>query len=229
MNQEIKNVVLISASPKIQEESVSKMLLSLAEGQMDTASIRTTKVDVRQSITKGKTQADFEAMSKADALVFAFPLYFFCLPGILIRFLQDYAQFLTQQEILVNNAKVYTIVNCGFPEPEINEEAVRVIQSFSRHTGASFRFGVLIGGGGMLLSAKDAPFMKKTMADLNAAFHSIGNDIQSEEQPSTQNISVSVKFPRKLYFFMGNKGWTSSARENGLKKKDLYRKPYRPE
>jgi hypothetical protein len=229
MNQGIKHVVLISASPKVQEESTSKMLLSLAEGQMDKASIRITKVDVRQSISQRHTEADFEMMLQADALVIAFPLYVFCLPGILIRFLQDYDQYRTQHGTAANNAKVYTIVNCGFPEPGINEEAVRVIQSFSRHIGASFRFAVLIGGGGMLLGAKDAPFMKNTMATLNDAFQRIGKDILSEEQPSIQNVSVFVKFPRKLYFFMGNRNWASSAHKNGLKKKDLYRKPYWPE
>nr|WP_319488767.1 NAD(P)H-dependent oxidoreductase [uncultured Caproiciproducens sp.] len=222
-----KNVVLISASPKVNEKSVSDMLTAMAEGQMGADNFHITHVNVRKSITQKHTGSDFEAMLKADALVIAFPLYFFCLPGILIRFLQDYDQFYKLHQDSAAKAKVYAVINCGFPEPGINTEAARVIESFSRQTGNTFRFAVLLGGGGMLLGAKDAPFMKKPMAAITEGFHATAQDIQSEDLSPIENVVVSMKFPRKLYFFMGNRGWTSSARKNGLKKEDLYRKPYR--
>jgi hypothetical protein len=104
---------------------------------------------------------------------------------------------------------------------------VRVIKSFCGHTGASFRFGILIGGGGMLAGAKDAPFMKKTVEKLNAALSLINEDISSSEADQVDNILISVKFPRKLYYLGGNMGWNQMAKKNGLKKKDLYAKPYR--
>ena len=93
-------------------------------------------------------------MREADALLIVFPLYFFCLPGMLTQYLDDYAQFIG---VKGKTQKVYTIVNCGFPEPEINTEAIRVMQSFSRHVGASFRFGIGFGSGGMILGAQQAP------------------------------------------------------------------------
>ena len=50
--------------------------------------------------------------------------------------MQDYAAFVQTQPDNENKAAVYTVVNCGFPEPDINREAVRVIKSFSDKVGA---------------------------------------------------------------------------------------------
>lgn len=223
----MKNIVLISASPKVNEKSVSELFIRMAEGHIDADNVHKTVIDVRQSIARRNTPEDFETISQADAMIIAFPLYVFCLPGILMRFLEDYYKFYSENGKAKGNAKVYAIVNCGFPEPEINREAVRVIRRFCRHINADFRFGVLVGGGGMILGTKDAPFMKKTLNKLDEAFSAIAKDIQNNEYGDTDDICIAMNFPRRLYFFMGDKGWAFMARKNGLKKRDLYRKPYR--
>jgi hypothetical protein len=224
MNKQEKNVVLISASPKTTDSTVSGFLVSMVQSNFQ-ESLSISKIDVRSSISGGQIERDFAVMLEADAIVFAFPLYFFCLPGILIRFLQDYAAYRERNNDNARSPKVYAAVNCGFPEPEINSEAVRVVKSFCAHTGAEFRFGIMIGGGGMLLGAKDAPFMKKTMRRLSEAFALIQKDIEGSDI-SAEDIVVSMHFPRKLYFFAGNLGWGQAAKKHGLKKKDLYAKPY---
>lgn len=223
----MRNIVLINASPKIGDESTSKYIIEMVGSHLDEAAANKIFINIRQSIIKHKTQEDFETLSKADAVIIAFPLYVFCMPGILMRFLEDYHKFYIEHGKATSNAKVYAIVNCGFPEPGINLEAVRVIKSFCHHVNAHFRFGVLIGGGGMLLGAKDAPFMKKTMRSLNDAFMTIAKDIKSSDLEIIGNINIAMNFPRRLYLFMGDRGWISAARRNGLQKKDLYRKPYR--
>jgi len=225
----MKNVVLVSASPKINEQSVSQQFLQMAGSKIDTTEFNKTFIDVRKSMTTHNLSEDFETLSKADAIIISFPLYVFCMPGILTRFLVDYYNYFTESGNARNNVKVYAIVNCGFPEPEINLEAVRVIKSFSQHINAAFRFGVLIGGGPMMFAAKDAPFMKKAVQKLSDAFLSIVADINNENFTEMASIKIGVNFPfsRRLYFFMGNRGWISMARKNGLQKKDLYKKPYR--
>lgn len=224
MSEQRKNIVLISGSPKISEASVSELLVTMAQGRLsDSADI--TKIDARRSLARRETEKDFDAMTRADAIIIVFPLYFFCLPGVLIRFLQDYASYRSLRSANAGGPKVYTIVNCGFPEPEINGDAVRVIKSFCDQTGASFRFGIMLGGGGMLLGAKDAPFMKKFMEKLNTALDNIAKDIEGGDVP-LKNVTISVKIPRKFYLFMGNLGWGQLAKKNGLKKKDLRARPY---
>lgn len=226
MNRQTKNVVLISASPKSGEPSVSEFLVSMTAGSLPD-DMRISKIDVRRSISQKETERDFEAMLEADAIVFAFPLYFFCLSGMFMRFLQDFAAYCEQHSGKARSPKVYAAINCGFPEPEINGEALRVVKSFCNHTGASFRFGILIGGGGMLLGAKDAPFMKKAMTKLNEALSLIAQDIAGSDMLPIDDITISVNFPRKIYFFGGNLGWVQMAKKYGLKKKDLYARPYR--
>jgi len=225
----VRNVVLVSASPKINGQSVSREFLEIAGSQINTDVFSKTFIDVRKSILTHNLSEDFETLSKADVIIISFPLYYFCLPGILTRFLVDYYNYYTVSENVKNHIKVYAIVNCGFPEPEINLEAVRVIKSFCQHINAAFRFGVLIGGGPMMFAAKDAPFMKKAVQKLNNAFSSITADIKVENSAKTGHVYIGVNFPfsRRLYFFMGNRGWISTARKNGLQKKDLYKKPYR--
>ncbi|AET69626.1 putative NADPH-quinone reductase (modulator of drug activity B) [Desulfosporosinus orientis DSM 765] len=223
------NVVLVSASPKIKEKSVSKEFLEMAGGQINADLYSKTFIDVRKSFLTQNLTADFETLANANIIIISFPLYYFCMPGMLTRFLVDYHNYYTARGTVKKNVKVYAIVNCGFPEPEINLEAVRVIKSFCPHINAEFRFGVLIGGGAMMIAAKDAPFMKKTLQNLKSAFSAIAADIQDESSTIMDSINIGADFPffKRVYYFMGGRGWITTARKNGLKKKDLYKKPYR--
>ena len=222
-----KNIVLINASPKITEESVSGYLVSMLSDRIGTDGVNKTIINVRQSLTKHQTRNDFGVISKADAIVIAFPLYIFCLPAMLTRFLEDYYHYYAEIGKPGVNQKVYAIVNCGFPEAAINREAVRVIQSFSRHINAEYRFGILIGSGGMLIGAKGAPFMKKALIKLQNAFDEIKNDSLNDGHQNLEDVLINVNFPRRLYLFMGDRGFIHEAHKNGLKKKDMLRKPYR--
>lgn len=74
MNKEPKRVVLISSSPKVSEVSASGLLTARQEKLMKTEGLDVYSLDVRQSLMKGRTESDFEAMLQADALVFNFPL-----------------------------------------------------------------------------------------------------------------------------------------------------------
>lgn len=224
----MKDIILVSASPKIKEQSVSKEFLEMAGSRITSDLCSKTFIDVRKSFLTHNLAEDFATLAQADVLIISFPLYYFCLPGMLTRFLVDYQNYYTACGQVKKQVKVYAIVNCGFPEPEINQEAIRVMQSFSRQLNAEFRFGVLIGGGPMMIAAQEAPFMKKSLQKLNSAFTSLAADIQEESSATRDSIYISAKFPfsRHLYYFMGGRGWIATARKNGLKKKDLYRKPY---
>lgn len=218
----MKKVIILSASPKKGEPSVSALLCEIAKERFVNAGLETDIIDVGKALKH--SEPAFEAMRDADALLIVFPLYFFCLPGMLMRFLEDYAASSGQKR---SGQKVYTIVNCGFPEPEINDDAVRVIKSFTRHIGADFGFGVCFGSGGMVLGAKDAPFMKKPMDKLCSAVDRMAADILQDKQPVSDTVYTGVNFPRWTYFLGGNLGWRQLAKKNGLKNRDLYATPYR--
>lgn len=178
MTGQFFKVALLSASPKSnQDHALSAYLSSRAAELIGSNAITISPINVRNSLIEGQTESAFKTMLAADAMVIIFPLYFFCLPGMLTRFLQDYHQYWLTHQHLVKQAKIYTVINCGFPEPDLNAEASRVIASFSQHISAEFRFAVFIGGGGMLLGFKDMPWMKKTTATITAAFTAMKDDL----------------------------------------------------
>ncbi len=218
----MKKIIILSASPKKGEPSVSALLCDIVRERFVAAGLEADIIDVGKALKN--SEPAFEAVRAADGLLIVFPLYFFCMPGMLTRFLEDYAASAGPKRA---GQKIYTVVNCGFPEPEINGEAVRVIKSFARHVGAEFGFGVCFGSGGMVLGAKDAPFMKKPMDTLRGAADRMAADILQNKQSAADTVYTGVNFPRWTYFLGGNLGWRQLAKKNGLKKKDLYATPYR--
>ena len=226
MMEDIRNVVIINGSPKVTQESFSQFLGCMVTDKMATDKVNINNINVRTSMKEKDTDKDFELMLQADVIIFIFPLYVFCLPGILMRYLQDFNQYRLSLPSSSVNAKVYAIVNCGFPESYINEEAVRVIECVSDTIGANFRFGIMIGGGGMIPSTGQASFMKRTMMELEDSLSAMTCDISNTDSSPMSNRKVNLYIPTRLYYFMGGRGWKSAIRKNGLKKKDLYRRPY---
>lgn len=218
-------IVLIDGSPRLEEKTASTGFLTRVDTALKDNEFEKQFIHVRKSL-KAAPKADFAKLLVADAIVFAFPLYYFCLPGLLMRFLEDYEKYLREHSGQKRPAKVYAIVNCGFPEPEINTEAVRVIGCFSHHIGARFRFGVLIGGGSMMSSIEGVGPVKKAYEKLGKAIQTIADDIRSENVKAPQNVLIQPSFPRRLYLLIGSMGWKQQAKKNGLQKADLYRKPY---
>ena len=223
----MKHAVLITASPRTTPHSASSLLSKKQATTFEEQGIAVHTIHVRSNISGGHVEADYQAMLQADALVITFPLYVFCMPGLLTRFLQDYCSYWqSNMAHRLNNQKVYAVINCGFPEPGINQEAARVIKSFSQKIQSQYRFSLLIGGGGMLVSMRHAPFMVKTFRDITQVYHRIAQDILSPQEDHIEDISLAVNFPPKLYLFLGGKGWIRTARKNGLKKADMFKRPY---
>ena len=77
-----------------------------------------------------------------------------------------------------------------------------------------------------MLASMDAPFIKAAHEEIDRVVARIQQEVLTGEAEQAETISIAPKFPRKLYFLGGNMGWKSTARKNGLKTKDLYRKPY---
>ncbi len=216
------HAVVISASPRTSGTISSVVFADTVAKAIGAKGVAVQRIDVRKTIRDNIHAEAMDAMQNSDALVFVFPLYFFCLPGLLMRFLQDYAAAAKTRP----GQRVWCIVNCGFYEPEINDEAVRVVKSFSQHIGAAFRFGVTISCGSMLATMRSAPFMKKSSAAFDAAMTAIADDVIGEGTAPDVPIRIRADISRRFYYFMAQFGWKHAARKNGLKKKDLYRKVY---
>ena len=224
MSQSNPKIVLVSASPKVDQIwAVSAFLAGYSEEKLRSAESTVETIGVRHALMHHETDHAYEALQSADAIVFIFPLYFFCLPAMLTRFLQD---FVVNYPLAEQNSRVYAIVNCGFPESDINLEAMRVLECFSKQTKRTFLGGIMIGAGGMLLGAKDAPFMRPVFEKLDHLLERVIYDCKSDQPEDAIIEQAEPRFPRKLYYMAGNAGWNTSARKNGNRIRDIKRKPY---
>ena len=118
---------------------------------------------------------------------------------------------------------VYTIVNCGFYEGRQCEQAIGIIKNWCARSGLRWGRGIGIGAGGMLPMVKNIPPGQGPMKNIDRALSLLSMDILASE--SGENVFVSPNFPRFAYKFGAEMGWGKAARANGLKKKDLSKKP----
>lgn len=220
-----KQVTIIAGSPKAPGTAVSDKLSQIAAETLGDTQLRAQVFGVGECMKENTTEKAYAAMAQSDAVIVVFPLYVFCLPGITMRFLQDY---LAYHKVHAAGKKqmVYSVINCGFPEPEINEEASRVVARFAAAIGAQYGHGILIGSGGMIgMSVSPA----EKLRDLyRAALRDVQAEIKAGKAPTKQSVCLETKFPRCLYFLFGHMGWRRWIRRNGKSGKDLYARPYQP-
>lgn len=220
----MKNIILLNGSPRV-NKSTSMKILSLLKNRLG-ADFKASVVEAGKSILRKKQSQDYALMAKADAIVIAFPLYVYCMPGALTEFLVGYREYVNGTGKPAKQ-KIYAIINCGFPESRINAEAALVIKRFCKEIHASYRLSVLIGSGGMLQPLKMMPSVKKMWRGISTAFDQIISDIQDGGTPV--DINIDAKMTKKLFFFIGQTNFAVIAKKNGIKKKELLRKPYREE
>lgn len=221
----MKKVVLINGSPRYEKKTASAGFIAHVDSILKYEKYEKHIVNIRESL-KNSPDEDYAVMAEADAFIIVFPLYYYCLPGLLMRFLEDYSKYVKDYVEQKKSIKVYAVVNCGFPEPDINKEAIRVVRCFSKNVGAQFRFGVMIGGGPMISSVEGSGPVKKAYEKLDESIRTMAYDIYCENLQVIPDIMIKPSFPRGLYLLIGSIGWKKQARKNGLKTKDLYRKPY---
>lgn len=219
----MKKVILINGSPRTEEKTTSAEITGRLEKILQKKEMETVSICARKSLLS-KSESDFEKTAAADTIIFTFPLYYFCLPGMLMRYLQNFEAYCKEGNIHPGTTKVYAVVNCGFPEPEINTEAARVISCFCMHMGMQFRFAILIGAGPVIF--QQMPPAVKARKQLDTALLQIADDIGSNTDIMHENIFIQVKFPQWLYYFFGSIGWKQDAKRNGLTVKDMYRQVY---
>jgi len=217
----MKNIILLNGSPRT-DGSTSKKLLHLLQERFS-SDCNVAMIDAALSLTGNHSSQDYASMKKADAIIIAFPLYVYCLPGVLTEFLSGYSDYLKSEE-LSGKPDVYALINCGFPESRICEDAALVINRFCLEIHAAYRFSILIGSGGMLQPMQKMPFISSIWKHIYQAFDHIVSDISNHDAKT--DIHIDSKMPKKLFYFIAQTSFSFTAKASGLTKEQLYRKPY---
>ena len=189
---------LISGSPK-PIDSNSMYFLKVISSYLDDFEIFELK--------KQKYENIVESIMKSDALIFAFPLYVDSPTSITLSFL-DY---IFDQEIDLNDKKVYAVINCGFREGEQNLTALKIIKQWCKKLNAIYNGSILIGAGEIVGKEKYRLVSKKALKKLNEFADKIR---LKKENPDI--VTTMDYLNNQGYCYLANLSWTKRGKINNL-------------
>lgn len=224
----LRKVCLVNGSPR-GELSCSKYLLDQLKSMIAREDLVKEDLSVIECLNK-ETQAEtFEQLAHADYIIMALPLYIDSIPSHLLDFmyqLERYFQANVRLEVR-KQIRLYAIINNGFFEGSQTKNAVRIMQHFAAAVGLKWRFAVGIGAGEYVRDTQDeVPLQSKAKRSIYKALLRIKTDIDSETSSYEGNILLSPPYPKALFVFMGNRYWIKLGKQNGLRKQDLYARPF---
>jgi multimeric flavodoxin WrbA len=190
----MKRVYFLNGSLRGEKASSLEFLKRVSAG-MNAADFHVDRLTVKAVVNGRYPHETLAVMANADAVVIAFPLFVYTLPGALTRFLEDFYSYAQEGERYNKRAKVFAIINCGFPEPWIIEEAVRVVKNFCARLGLSYRFAIAIGGGPVTVMTMKVPFLNPR---LKKAFTGIVKDVGGDETAQKEDVFVKPIIPKAI-------------------------------
>ncbi len=190
----MKRVCLLNGSLR-GEKASSLAFLNEVAARMNVADFHIDRLAVRAGVHGRYPREALAAAADADVLVMAFPLFSYTLPGALTRFLEDFYAYAKAGEPYNRHAKVFAVINCGFPEPWIMQEAVRVVRNFCARLGLSYRFAIAIGTGPVTLMTMKVPFLNPR---LKSAFTGLAKDVESDETARREDVFIKPVIPKVI-------------------------------
>ena len=203
-------ICLINASPRAKgstSEMLSGYLLPMLEGH------QVTRLHVA-----GVTEELPEQLRGCDALVLLFPLYADSFPSHVVRLLEQlYAADPGA------NVRFYAVINNGFYEGKQCEVAVRQLRLFARAAGLVWGQAICVGAGELHRSLQGIPLGKGPNKNLGRALARLAKNIL--QCTDDADVYTQPNCPRTIWRWLARTFmWNAKAKENGLSKKDLYRR-----
>jgi len=156
-------------------------------------------IAVQAMVPRAYPDETLKIIGSARAIVVAFPLFSYSLPGALMRLLEDYNAYARRNGSMGAAARVYAIVNCAFAEPEINAEAIRVMRNFCRSAGLRWRFALSIGCGPVAVMTSVIPLLN---LPIRKGFREISEDIRREDNEARETFLVKPVISKAILIAM---------------------------
>lgn len=207
------NITLINASPK-RKDSASGVILDELKGQLSGHSV----AEFCLRTPELSESFHLDALAKQDIVVFAFPLYVDGIPSHLLHCLVEMESYF---KTMHSQLEVYAIANCGFFEGIQNRYALQLMKNWCKKSNLRWGQGIGIGGGGMLPGIKNVPPGKGPKKDISHVLQELAENIAAGK--SAENRYASPNIPRFTYKLAAEMEWRMQIRQNGLKRKDLFR------
>lgn len=203
----MKTIFALSGSPR-KARSTSNFFIDIVK---DFSKANIKNISALEFLESKKAVED---ILEADVFLVVTPLYIDSLPAPLIRVLEIIEK--TSYSFNQKKPHLYAIINNGFYESEQNTTALKILENFANATKFTWGGGLAIGAGSMLADMPD--ISKGPTANVYQALIDFTNIIINDSILN-QNIYVTPKIPRFLYFLSGNLMWKQIAKKHGVKKR----------
>ena len=231
------NILAINESPRGKNGNTEVLLKSFLKGCEESgAEVETVYLkdkDIKhcngcftcRSKTPGKCiqKDDMEELlnkiSQADVMVYATPLYYFTVTGMMKDFMDRMLPLNNREIIEVNGkathprrvkretpVKTVLISNCGFPG---NYNFFGLVETFKVMTKDNLAATILCGQGGALAYVNTYEPLKKMYSTYNSALMSAGREVveQGYIKSETQAIIDTDFIPKEIYLKFANNSW----------------------
>jgi multimeric flavodoxin WrbA len=233
------NALLVVGSPKVKKGSTSSLWGAYLAERLEAGGWTTETLTLKASLNREKGQVELcSAVDRSDLMILSFPLYIDALPYLVTRALEVIARHRTTAPA-GRPQRIFTLVNNGFPEAHQNALALAICRSFADRCGMSWAGALAVGAGEVLGGGKDLADPKRSglpVQHIVEALDRAGADLSMGRALSldVQGLIAKVPIPllpfgvwRWLFPRFGALFWQRMARENGVRKEEMYATPYR--
>lgn len=216
MSDASERILLLVGSPKGPEKSNSARLGRLVVDGLEERGWSSESIHLHAAVKSEEGQRElFEAVARANVVLFTAPLYVDSLPAPAIRAL----------ELIVAHRgsghakrvpRFVSIINCGFVEPSQNDTCQRILQRFANRAGFERVAGVSLGGSGRA--------SKRVRQAFDILVEALDLEILVPDE--VERLTWKPSMPGWLYVIGGNVMWKRLADKNGVKDQ-LRAQPYK--
>ena len=220
----VRRALLLVGSPRIEKSSSSSLGSYLFE-QLKQHGVESETIYIYKAInTTERLEALRHAISTADLVVLAFPLYVDTLPAPVISVLEDVVKNGTAK---TKPTRFAAIVNCGFPNASQNASAIAVCAEFAREAQFEWVGGLSLGAGEGMVHAKPLAELGGQGAPLRKALEMAAGELAQGQPVSDNALKLLAKplMPEWMFRLGGTIGWKMRARKFGTQKL-LKARPY---
>lgn len=155
-----------------------------------------------------KDKFDKIDFSLYDTIVFSFPLYVDAPSNKVIEFME----YISCNNIDIENKYIYAISNCGFLEAKQNDTALEIIRLFAKNNKAKFMGGFKIGAGEIVGKCDKIKIYKVVNIDF---LHKIKKFKKYIINKQYIELDTTIKpMTKRLYVYLANKSWRKKCKKN---------------
>ena len=207
--------LLLVGSPRLNKSASAKIGAYLLERLAEHGAETNKQYAYRVVRSEERLNDLVESVAGTDLVIFSAPLYVDALPAAVTQVLEVLHRRLDEHHRAEGQTLV-AISNCGFPEAEQNEIALRIYRAFARQSGFAWAGGLALGGGEMIKQRPMVPSgpSRPVVEALDSTADALAKGDSVPEEAADKMAQRLI--PAWIYRAMGNLGWHYQAIQNGI-------------